>query len=118
MTRIFKILALTAARGFGSVCVLVTVAFFLWTEVWVPQGRQRAEERWAALGRPMQQFEKRLKHVTENESLRALTHDVEPFGVKSFYKAREGEPNPNSINIPKQITDSVDPLNSARADEA
>jgi len=65
----------------------------------------------------MPQFEKRLKHVTENESLRALTFDLEPFGVKSLYKAREGEQNPNSINVPKQITDTVDPLNSPRADQ-
>jgi len=31
---------------------------------------------------------------------------------KTFYKGRKGEQNPNSINIPKQITDTVDPLNS------
>jgi len=117
MTRIFKILALTMAGGFACVCVLVAVAFFLWIEVWVPQGRQAAQDGWAAIGRPMPQFEKRLKHVTENESLRALTFDLEPFGVKSLYKAREGEQNPNSINVPKQITDTVDPLNSPRADQ-
>src|SRR6266436_1755432 len=117
MARIFKILALTMAGGFACVCVLVAVAFFLWIEVWVPQGRQAAQDGWAAIGRPMPQFEKRLKHVTENESLRALTFDLEPFGVKSLYKAREGEQNPNSINVPKQITDTVDPLNSPRADQ-
>ena len=66
----------------------------------------------------MPQFEKRLKPVMENESLRALTYDLEPFGIKTFYKGRKGEQNPNSINIPKQITDTVDPLNSPRADEA
>ena len=66
----------------------------------------------------MPQFEQRLKPVMENESLRALTYDLEPFGIKTFYKGRKGEQNPNSINIPKQITDTVDPLNSPRADEA
>lgn len=116
-SKLFRVLAITLAVGATCVAVLVSAAFFGWIKVYVPRCRQKAEQRWAMIGRPMSEFEKRLKPVAENDSLRALTQDLHPFGIESFYKAREGEQNPNSINVPKQVTDVIDPSNSPRADE-
>src|SRR5260370_36401890 len=115
--RIFKIIGITAVVGFSSLVLLVAAALSLWIKVDVPHCQQVAEERWAAIGRPMPKFARGLKAVAENDSFRALPHDLQPFGVKTFYKAREGEQNPNSINVPKQITDVIDPANSPEADQ-
>lgn len=115
--RILKILGLTAAVGFGCLASLVAVACFVWIKIYIPHCRQKAEARWAAIGRSMSEFDKRLKPVPENDSLRALTHELQPFGIRSLYKARLGEQNPNSINVPTQITDVVDPSKSPRADQ-
>jgi hypothetical protein len=117
ISKLFRALAIIFAVGATCVAVLVSAAFFGWIKVYVPRCRQKAEQRWAMIGRPMPEFEKQLKSVAENDSLRALTQDLQPFGIKSLYKARNGEQNPNSINVPKQVTDVIDPSNSPRADE-
>lgn len=97
--------------------LLVGSAFFWWTSIYLPRLRQKAEACWAAIGRPMPEFEKRLNRVEENDSLRALTADLQPFGVRTFYKARHGEQNPNTINIPKAITDALKPVSQCMADD-
>ena len=115
--RILKLLGIIGAVGFSCLVLLVIVFLFAWIKVYVPHCRQKAEEHWAAIGRPMPEFEKQLKPVAENDSLRALAHDLQAFGIRSFYKAREGEQNPNTINVPKQITDVIDPANAPGADQ-
>jgi hypothetical protein len=115
--RIFRILAIIVATGAVFLVAIVSAAGFVWVKIYVPRCRQKAEQRWSAIGRPMPEFEKQLRSVAENDSLRALTHDLQPFGIKSLYEARLGEQNPNSINVPKQVTDVIEPANSPRADE-
>lgn len=117
ISKAFRVVAIILATGVVVFLALAAAASFTWVKVYVPGCRQKAEQRWAAIGRPMAEFEKRLDPVAENDSLRALTQDLKPFGIKSLYKAREPEQNPNSINVPKQVTDVIDPSKSPRADE-
>lgn len=120
ITRIFKFrrgIAVTLAVGTGGVALLAGGAFFVWAKVYIPHSRHKAEARWAAMGRPMSDFEKRLMPVEENESLRALTRELRPFGVVTFYKAPAGEQSPNTFSIPKEITDLVDGSNPQMADQ-
>src|SRR5579862_285853 len=114
--RILKILGAIGGVGCSCLAFLVILFLFVWIKVLVPHSRQKAEQQWAAIGRPMPEFEKRLKPVAENDSLRALTRDLQPFGIKSLYKAPEGNA-PKSINIPKEVTDVVDPFVPRAADE-
>ena len=115
--KLVRVLAITLAVGAAFLVVFLSAAFYVWLQVYIPRCQQKAEQSWATIGRPMSEFEKRLKPVAENDSLRALTRDLQPFGIRSLYKAHEGEQNPNSINVPKQITDVIDPSNSPRADQ-
>jgi hypothetical protein len=104
--------------GVVSVCV-VTLGplFFWWTKVHIAQVRQAGEARWSAIGRPMPEFEKRLQRVNENDSLQALTRELAPFGIRSFYKPREGERDPNTIDIPNEIFDVLDPRSLGASDQ-
>src|SRR5260370_17031681 len=94
--RIFKIIGITAVVGFSSLVLLVAAALSLWIKIYVPHCQQVAEERWAAIGRPMPKFARGLKAVAENDSFRALPHDLQPFGVKTFYNPLAADHNPNS----------------------
>jgi hypothetical protein len=97
--------------------LLVGSAFFWWTNIYLPRLRHKAEARWAAIGRPMPEFEKRLNRTEENDSLRALTADLQPFGIRTFYKARNGEESPNTIRIPREVTDVLNPEISRTDDQ-
>jgi hypothetical protein len=88
-----------------------------WTKVHIPHLRREAEGRWSAIGRPMPEFEKRLQRVDENDSLQALTRDLEPFGIESFYRAREGEQDPNTIHIPNEVIDVLGPRSLGASDQ-
>ena len=110
-------LIFTLAAIAVSLVSLGCIVFFWWTKSYLPTVRHNAEKHWAAIGRPMPEFEKQLKRVEENNSLRELTHDLEPFGIKTFYGAREGEPDLNAINIPKEITDVLRPANLRMGDQ-
>jgi hypothetical protein len=114
--RILKLLGAIGGIGCGCLAFLVILFAFIWIKVLVPHSRQRAEQGWASIGRPMSEFEKRLKPVAENDSFRELIRDLQPFGVKSFYKAQEGN-DPKPISLPKQIPDIIDPSVSPAADE-
>ncbi len=100
-----------------SLVSLAGIIFFWWTKFYLPRVRHNAEKHWAAIGRPMPEFEKQLRRVEENDSLRALTRDLEPFGVKTFYNARKGEQDPNTLNIPKEITDVLRPATLRMGDQ-
>jgi hypothetical protein len=120
LPRIMKTRRLLFARilavGLASLALLVGAAFFGWTKIYIPRLRHHAETHWAAIGRPMPEFGKQLQRVEENDSLRALTLDLEPFGVKSFYKAQGGK-DPNTMNIPKEVTDVLHPTSMRSGDQ-
>lgn len=50
------------------------------------------DRKWAAIGRPMTPFNDGRMERIENESLRLLVKDLEPFGVTSLYKDPNGGP--------------------------
>ena len=93
-------LPLDARHGRWHRCLalLSTVVYFAWLEFYVNPLRNKAEQRWAEIGRPMPEFEQTLKRVEENESLRQLAADLKPFGVADIYKAPEGMVTPPAIN--------------------
>ena len=73
-----------------------------WTQIHLPRLRSTAEQRWTAIGRSMPEFEKKFGPIEENESLRALTRDLEPFGVRSLYQDRQGETDPEAYGLTRQ----------------
>ena len=84
-------------------------AAYLWrTQIVIPQLRSTAERDWAEMGRSMPQFERALGSIAENDSLRELTQDLQSFGITTLYKAADGESEPNTFNIPHQISDFLD----------
>ncbi|MGB8355887.1 MAG: hypothetical protein WCD79_18460 [Chthoniobacteraceae bacterium] len=78
---------LDAAGGIACFAILVVVAYFAWMQGRVEPLRHRAEQRWAEIGRPMPAFGETMRPVAENDSLRALTEDLKPFGVVTLYQA-------------------------------
>lgn len=88
-----------------SLLVIVGSAGVWWMKFHVPRLRENTDQRWAEIGRPMPKFERQLNNVAENSSFRALARELEPFGIFSLYRARAGEPNPNTTRIPNEITD-------------
>lgn len=96
--------------------VLVGAVFVWWTKVLNPRLRRDAEQRWAAIGRQMPESTKALDRVDENESLRALARDLQPFGVSSIYT--EGQHYPNKTNIPSEITALFIPRTTSDAVDA
>ena len=81
---------LDAAGGIACFAILVVAAYFAWMQGRVEPLRRQAERRWAEIGRPMPAFGETMRPVAENDSLRALTQDLKPFGVVTLYKFGSG----------------------------
>jgi hypothetical protein len=71
--------------AFGFVALLIWAGFSL-LNARVSNVEKDATKRWALLGRPLAEFEKKVMRVEENRSLRELLEDVRPLGVFSLYK--------------------------------
>jgi hypothetical protein len=103
----------------GAVClaILAGSAFLVFAKIYVPLVGRKAGARWAAIGRPMPEFEKNLRTVEENESMRDLTLDLHPFGVVNFYKWRPGGGEPDKIDLPKEYTDFSQAVQESKSDK-
>lgn len=113
-----RILGITLMIVAIALVIVLTRTWFRWTKILAPRYRSEAEQRWTDIGRPMAKFEGQLRIIDENDSFRALSRDLQPFGIKSLYKAREGEAHRlDSITIPRQITNVVDSSNLPTTDE-
>ncbi|HWB61808.1 MAG TPA: hypothetical protein VG733_20165, partial [Chthoniobacteraceae bacterium] len=96
----------------GGVClaVILVSGYFIWVKGFVEPLRQKAEARWAQIGRPMADFGNALHPVAENESLRELTRDLKPWGVVTFYKAGSGDGRVTAMNqfdVPEEIVEEL-----------
>jgi hypothetical protein len=79
--------------------------YLVFDTVLVPLNLRAAERKWAEIGRPMAEFEREhLGQVEENQSLRDLAKDLEPFQAGSLYKPAEGDSELRSLPIPPGIT--------------
>jgi len=99
-----------AATGFACLIAILCAAHVFLADIYVPHACHVADARWAAIGRPMPEFEKRIVRVDENASLQAITRDLEVFGIKSLYKPRFSEENPNTIQSDKSVAGVIDIL--------
>ena len=97
--------------------ILLGGAFFVFAKIYVPQVGRKAEARWAAIGRPMPEFEKNLRNVDENESLRELTRDLHPFGLVSFYKRPTDSGEPDKIELPEEYTAFSQVVQNSKSDQ-
>ena len=84
----------------GASLLVVILGGWYWfvQEVTVPHMVRMAEDKWAEIGRPMPEFERQLKQVEENDSLRALAKDLEPFGIKDLYQKSASQTDLNSFH--------------------
>jgi hypothetical protein len=107
---------LDAGYAVASLAALTCIAWFLLAKIYVPHVCRVTEARWAAIGRPMPEFEQRIHPIQENSSIRELTGDLAAFGFKSFYKSRFGEQNPNTLKMPAGVIDLITTMPSAKED--
>jgi hypothetical protein len=63
----------------------------------------RALTLWAAIGRPMPEFERQFHAVEENPALAALLGDLQPLGIASLYKATEQFPGRDTLELPQDV---------------
>jgi hypothetical protein len=105
--------------GTGCMVVLLVAGYFVWLKGYVEPLRQKAEARWAEIGRPMVEFEKSIRPAKENESLRALTRDLKPFGVVTLYKAGSGGGRVTEVNAmgtPKEAIEIIGAVADEKGD--
>jgi len=105
-----------AGCGVASLAALTCIAWFVLAKIYVPHVCRVTEARWAAIGRPMPEFEQRIHPTEENASIRELSGDLAAFGLKSFYKPRFGEGNPNTLKMPTGVIDLITTLPAGRED--
>ncbi len=92
--RVFRTV-LVAASVLTLLLVLVGGCYLIWlTQVFTPRLQRNVEQRWTGMRRSMREFEKELRLVEENESLRALTRDLRPFGILNLYGPELGAARP------------------------
>ncbi|MES2569510.1 MAG: hypothetical protein V4710_05590 [Verrucomicrobiota bacterium] len=72
------------------------------TRLRVKQIHRQAEKRWMEIGRPMAEYGKHLIKTEENEAFKTILTSLQPLGVQSLYKRRDGEPEVNDAqNVPQ-----------------
>jgi hypothetical protein len=64
----------------------------------VARALQETDAAWAKIGRPMPVFKRRFVKVAENDSLRELTQELAPFGIRTLYKPRNAWQDTNSLS--------------------
>lgn len=105
---IWKWLARLAKCAVGLVllAVLIGAGWIVWTEWQAREIEKQALTKWAQIGRPMADLERELKPVEENGSLKQLTQELGPFGVRTLYKRPGGV---DQIELPEKISELLCP---------
>ena len=104
--------------GFAVLWLILipALAYLFMDYIYIPRVARASQMKWAEIGRPMPEFEKQCTKIEENDSLRELLHDLEPFGVKSFYRAKHGEKSPNNLILPQEVVVAFGHLGERKGD--
>ena len=112
------------AKGAALFILAIILAGAAWqakTEFQARSIQKAALARWAEIGRPMPEFEKKFIQVEENTSIKELLTELKPFGIVTLYKSEWNSTltaDPNTFRLPTEALDILSQMIDTAGDQA